>query len=163
VLLLLARLTPAGVEPGDLTALGRVHISLATLGVAVFALASVLSAILLVEDRTLKRKRFDTAAFKDRGAPLESLDRTAHRLIWIGFPIFTIAMVLGAMWAAQRDESLDRPEYALAAVTWGAYATLLVTRVVYGWRGKRAARVNLVGFAAAVAVLVIYLVRRMAA
>ena len=163
VLLLLARLTPVGVEPGDLTALGRVHITLATLGVGVFALASALSAILLVEDRTLKRKRFDTAAFKDRGAPLESLDSATHRLIWIGFPIFTIAMVLGAMWAAQRDESLDRPEYALAAVTWIAYAALLVMRVVYGWRGKRAARLNLVGFAAAIAVLVIYLVRRMAA
>jgi ABC-type uncharacterized transport system permease subunit len=41
------------------------------------------------------------------------------------------------------------------------YAALLVARQIYGWRGRRAARLTLVGFAAALAVLVIYLVRRM--
>ena len=161
VLLLLARLTPAGGPAEDLTALGRIHISLATLGVGIFALASALSAIYLVEDRALKRKRFDTAAFEGGGAPLEALDRNAHRLVWIGFPIFTIALVLGAVWTAKLGERLDRIEYALAVVTWLAYATLLVARQIYGWRGRRAAKLALEGFAAALAVLLVYLVRRM--
>ena len=160
VLLLLARLTPAGTRPEDLNALGRIHISLATIGVAIFAVASVLSAIYLAEDRALRRKRFDTAVFEGGGAPIEALDRLAHRLIWIGFPIFTIALVLGAVWAAQVGESLDRLEYPLALVTWIAYATLLVARGIYGWRGRRAARLALEGFATAVAVLIVYLVRR---
>jgi ABC-type uncharacterized transport system permease subunit len=160
VLLVLARLTPAGVEAEDLTALGRVHISLATIGVGVFALASALSAIYLVEERALKRKRFDTAAFRDKGAPLEALDRLANRLVWIGFPIFTVAIVLGAVWAARLGESFDRIEDALSAITWIAFAALLVMRQIYGWRGRRAARLTLAGFAAAIAVLVIYLVRR---
>ena len=161
VLLLLARLTPAGTDPGDLSTLGRIHISLATLGVGVLALASALSAIYLAEDRALKRKKFDAMAFKDRGAPLEALDRLSHRLIWIGFPIFTVALVLGAVWTSRLGENLDRVEYALAAVTWLAYATLLVARQIYGWRGRRAAILTLEGFAAALAVLLIYLVRRM--
>jgi ABC-type uncharacterized transport system permease subunit len=162
VMLLVARLTPAGVEPGELGVLGRIHISLATIGVGVFALASALSAIYLFENRALKKKRFDTAAFKDGGgAPIEALDRLAHRLVWIGFPIFTLAMVLGAVWVSRRGESLDRPEYPLAAVTWLAYATLLVARQIYGWRGRRAARLTLAGFACALAVLAIYLARRM--
>jgi len=160
VLLLLARLTPAGIEPEDLSTLGRIHISLATIGVAVFAVASVASAIYLVEDRALKRKRFDALAFEQGGAPLESLDRLAHRLVWVGFPIFTVALVLGAVWTARLGESLDRLEYALAAVTWFAFATLLVARQIYGWRGRRAATLTLEGFACALAVLVIYLVRR---
>ena len=105
---MLARLTPAGDRPEDLSALGRIHISLATIGVGVFALASALSAIYLVEDRALKRKKFDTLAFKDGGAPLESLDRLSHRLIWVGFPIFTVALVLGAMWTARLGEILGR-------------------------------------------------------
>ena len=162
VLLIAARLSPAGAAPEDLSALGRVHISLATVGVGVFALASALSAIYLIEERALRRKRFDTAAFRDGGAPLEGLDRLSHRLIWVGFPIFTAALALGAIWVARRGESLDRPEYPLAAVTWVAYAALLVVRQVYGWRGRRAARLTLAGFAAALLVLVIYLVRRMA-
>jgi ABC-type uncharacterized transport system permease subunit len=162
VLLVVARLTPAGTAAEDLSILGRIHISLATAGVGVFALASALSAIYLVEERALRRKRFDTLAFKDQGAPLEALDRLSNRLIWVGFPIFTVALVLGAIWVSKLGESLDRPEYPLAAVTWMFYAALLVVRQVYGWRGRRAARLTLAGFAAALLVLFIYLVRRMA-
>ncbi len=163
IMLLAARLTPAGSAREDLSVLGRIHISLATVGVGVFALASALSAIYLVEDRALRKKKFDAAAFKDRGAPLEALDRVSHRLIWIGFPIFTLALVLGAIWVSKLGESLDRPEYPLAAVTWLAFGGLLVARQVYGWRGRKAARLSLAGFAAAVLVLVIYLLRRIAA
>jgi ABC-type uncharacterized transport system permease subunit len=162
VLLVVARLTPAGTAPDDLSTLGRIHISLATVGVGVFALASALSVIYLIEERALRRKRFDTMAFKDHGAPLEALDRLSHRLIWAGFPIFTVALVLGAIWVAKLGESLDRPEYPLAAVTWIFYAVLLVVRQTYGWRGRKAARLTLAGFAAALIVLLIYLVRRMA-
>ena len=160
ILLVLARLTPAGHAQEDLSTLGRVHISLATIGVGVFALASALSAIYLAEDRALKKKKFDGLALKDRGAPLEALDRMSHRLIWVGFPIFTVSLVLGAIWVSKLGESLDRPEYPLAAVTWLAFAGLLVGRQVYGWRGRRAARFTLVGFGTAVLVLAIYLVRR---
>ena len=162
VMLLAARLSPAGTVPEDLSALGRIHISLATIGVGVFALASALSSIYLVEERALKKKKFDGLAFADKGAPLESLDRLAHRLVWIGFPIFTLAMVLGAIWVSKLGEDLARPEYALATITWVAFAALLVMRQVYGWRGRRAARLTLLGFGAALLVLVIYLVRRMA-
>jgi ABC-type uncharacterized transport system permease subunit len=81
----------------------------------------------------------------------------------VGFPIFTVALILGAVWVSQLDEPLDRPEYPLAAVTWVAYAVLLVARQVYGWRGRRSAKLTLMGFAAALAVLAIYLVRRMVA
>ena len=159
VLLLVARLSPAG-KSEDLSALGRAHISLATVGVGLFALASALSAIYLVEDRALKRKKFDGMAFKDRGAPLEPLDKLSHRLVWFGFPIFTIALVLGAVWVAKLGENLDRLEYALALVTWIAFAVLLVARQIYGWRGRRAAKLTLAGFACALAVLAIYLIRR---
>lgn len=161
VLLLAARLSPAGTAPEDLSALGRIHISLATLGVGIFALASALSVIYLVEERALKRKRFDALSFKHKGAPLEALDRISHRLIWIGFPIFTVALVLGAVWVTKLGESLDRPEYPLAGVTWLAFAVLLVVRQAYGWRGRRAARLTMLGFGAALVVLAIYLVRRM--
>ena len=155
-----ARLTPAGNEPQGLTPLGRIHIMLAVVGVAVFAVASALAAIYLLEERGLKQKRFDTLAWKAGGAPLEALDRLAHRLVWVGFPIFTAAMVLGVIWVSERGGSFDRPEYPLALVTWLSFATLLFTRMVYGWRGRRAARLTLVGFAAALTVLAIYLVRR---
>ena len=155
-----ARLSPAGDDPEGLNTLGRIHITLATIGVGIFALASALAAIYLLEERSLKRKRFDTLAFKSGGAPLERLDILLHRLVWVGFPIFTAAVILGVIWVSERDGRFNRPEYPLALVTWSAYAVLLVTRSAFGWRGRRAARLTLVGFGVALLVLLIYLARR---
>ena len=139
------------------------HIAARRLGVDIIPLGDGFTWLSenIAEDRALKKKKFDSAAFKDGGAPIEALDRISRRLIWIGFPIFTVALVLGAIWTSQLGQGLGHIEYVLAAVTWLAYATLLVARQIYGWRGRRAARLTLEGFATALAVLVIYLIKRM--
>src|SRR5690606_23033308 len=116
VILAAARLSPSGEALPGLTLLGRIHISLATLGVAIFALATLLSVLYLIENRGLKHKRFDGFFFR-RGASLESLDLLAHRLVLAGFPIFTLAIMLGVIWVSQRGSGW-RPEYPLALVTW---------------------------------------------
>jgi ABC-type uncharacterized transport system permease subunit len=155
-----ARLTPSGGELAGLNALGRVHISLATLGIAIFALATAVGAVYLLEARNLKNKRFDGILFR-RGVALETLDTLLHRLIVVGFPIFTIAMMLGALWASQRAVNwYERPEYAISMVTWVAFGGLLLGRTTSGWRGRKAALLTIAGFSAAVIVLLIYLARR---
>ncbi len=155
-LLLTARLTPAGEPTTGLGALGRIHISLATVGVSIFALATALAVLYLLEERQLKHKKLGTIV--QRGTALETLDRLAHRCVQVGFPIFTVAMVTGAVWSARRSAEL-RPEYVIAFVAWTAFAVLLIARVAAGWRGRRAAIITLVGFAAAATVLGIYLAR----
>ncbi len=160
VVLALARLSPSGdAAPQGLTMLGRVHISLATLGVAIFALATALAVVYLVEDRNLKRKKFDGVLFR-RGIALETLDMLSHRLVLAGFPIFTLSIMLGVIWVTQRASGFDRPEYPLALVTWTSFAGLIVVRTTHGWRGRRAAVLTIIGFAAAVLVFAIYLARR---
>jgi ABC-type uncharacterized transport system permease subunit len=159
-ILAVARLSPAGREQEGLNALGRIHIMLAVVGVALFAIATVLSLLYLFEDRSLKKKKFDTQTFKRNAAPLEILDRRSHRLVLAGFPVFTIAFVLGVVWVSQRKSGFERPEYGFAIASWITFAALLVARVVYGWRGRRTARMTVAGFAGAVAVLVVYMIRR---
>jgi ABC-type uncharacterized transport system permease subunit len=159
VILAAARLSPSGEALPGLTLLGRVHISLATLGVAIFALATLLAVLYLIEERSLKHKRFEGFFFR-RGVALESLDRLAHRLVLAGFPIFTLAIMLGVIWVSQRGTGYNRPEYPLALVTWVSYAALIVTRTTHGWRGRRAAWLTVVGFAGALLVFAIYLARR---
>lgn len=159
VILAAARLSPSGDALPGLTQLGRIHISLATLGVAIFALATLLAGLYLIEDRALKRKRFEGFLFR-RGVALESLDRLAHRLVLVGFPIFTLAVMLGVIWVSQRGSSFNRPQYAFALLTWAAFAALIITRTTHGWRGRRAAWLTIVGFAAALLAFGIYLVRR---
>ena len=159
VVLAAARLTPSGEAVPGLTLLGRVHISLAALGVAVFALATAVSVMYLLEERNLKRKRFDRALFK-RGVALETLDLLAHRLVLVGFPIFTVSIMLGVVWLAQRATSPARIEYPLALIAWGTFGGLIIARTARGWRGRKAAMLTVVGFVAALVVFVIYLARR---
>ena len=160
VTLAAARLSPTGSAVAELTTLGRVHISLATIGVALFALATSVSLVYLLHERNLKGKKFDGLLFR-RGVALESLDSLAHKLVVIGFPIFTISLMLGVIWNARRTEStFARPEYPFAVVTWLCFGALLVARTTHGWRGRKAALLTISGFTAAALVLGIYFLRR---
>jgi ABC-type uncharacterized transport system permease subunit len=164
VLLLLARVVPAEAGTPPMGTLGYTHIFLATLGVAVFFIAAVLAVVYLFQDRQLRHKQF--ARVTDRGTPLDTLDRLAARCVSIGFPIFTVAIVTGAMWIARlgvlHGMATLRPEYLLAFVTWVAFAVLLVARLGAGWGGRRAAWLTLGGFGGTVLVLVVYFLRHAA-
>lgn len=159
VVLAAARLSPSGEAMAGLSTLGRIHIALATAGVAIFALATAVAAVYLLQERNLKQKNFDGVLFK-RVAALETLDTIAHRLIVIGFPLFTLSLMLGVVWVAQRASGFDRVEYPIALITWTAFAGLIVARTTRGWRGRKAAVLTIVGFAASVLVLAIYFARR---
>jgi ABC-type uncharacterized transport system permease subunit len=159
MLVIAARVTPAG-GPNlqGVSVLGRVHISLAMLGVGLFAVAAAASALYLAEDRQLKSKSF--GALFHRGPPLEMLDRLVQRCVTVGFPIFTVAIVLGALWMARLGHSYARvPQYWLALVTWAAFGGLLLSRVVAGWHGRRSAILALLGFSTSLAVVLMYLLR----
>lgn len=154
-----ARLSPTGEPMPALTSLGRIHIATATIGVAIFSLASAVAFFYLLQERNIKRKKFDGVLFR-RTAALETLDQLSHRLVVLGFPIFTLSMMLGAIWVSQRESGFDRPEYLIALVTWLSFAVLIVARTARGWRGRRTAWLTLVGFLASLLVLGIYFVRR---
>jgi ABC-type uncharacterized transport system permease subunit len=164
VLLLLARVVPAEAGTPPMGTLGYAHILLATVGVAVFFIAAVLAVVYLFQDRQLRQRRFERVT--GRGTPLDTLDRLAGRCVSIGFPIFTVAIVTGAMWIARlgvlHGMATLRPEYLLAFVTWVAFAVLLVARLGGGWRGRRAAWLTLGGFGGTVLVLVVYFLRHAA-
>jgi ABC-type uncharacterized transport system permease subunit len=157
VMLLAARLSPGGAGSTDgLGLIGRVHIFLATTGVAVFALATAVAIVYLFQERQLKRRHL--GAMVKKGVALETLDMLVHRAVVVGFPVFTIAVLTGGLWTAQRAGGI-RPEYGLAMLAWGAFGAMLVARQAAGWRGRRAALLTVGGFAAAVVVLGLYLAR----
>ncbi len=51
--------------------------------------------------RTATSSASSSSASIARGTPLETLDRLAHRCVSIGFPVFTLAIVTGAIWVAR--------------------------------------------------------------
>lgn len=159
-LLVLARVVPADPGTPRFGSLGMAHVLLATLGVAVFAFAAVLAVLYLVEEGRLRRRRFDRVG---REAPLATLDRLALRCVSIGFPVFTVALLTGAIWIARlggiASPEARRPEYLIAVAAWMAFGALLVARVGAGWRGRRAAWLTLGGFGGTLLVLFFYILR----
>ena len=123
-----------------------VHVTLAFLGNAVFALAFAASAIYLFEDNSLKSKK--APLHRRRFPSLEKLDDLNHKLLAWGFLLLTLGIVTGAIWAhfawGQFWSWEARETWSL--ITWTLYAMLLHGRTT-GWRGRRAATWTIVGFA----------------
>lgn len=78
----------------------------------------------------------------------EVLDRLAYRVVAFAFPVWTFAIMAGAIWAEQawsRYWGWD-PKETWSFITWLAYAAYLHARATAGWRGRRAAVLSLIGF-----------------
>ncbi|HVF07733.1 MAG TPA: c-type cytochrome biogenesis protein CcsB [Actinomycetota bacterium] len=76
------------------------------------------------------------------------LDRLAYRLIALAFPIWTFAVIAGAIWAQNawgRYWGWD-PKETWSFITWVIFAGYLHARATSGWKGRRAAVIALVGF-----------------
>jgi cytochrome c-type biogenesis protein CcsB len=77
-----------------------------------------------------------------------ALDRVAYRVIAFAFPIWTFAVIAGAIWAQDawgRYWGWD-PKETWSFVTWTIFAGYLHARSTAGWKGRRAAVIAVVGF-----------------
>jgi len=80
--------------------------------------------------------------------PINSLDSLLYRTVGIAFPLLSMLLITGAVWANEswgRYWGWDSKEVG-ALVSWMAYAGYLHTRIAHGWRGRRSAYFALLGF-----------------
>ncbi|HUK40555.1 MAG TPA: c-type cytochrome biogenesis protein CcsB [Candidatus Acidoferrales bacterium] len=123
-----------------------VHVTLAFLGNAAFALAFGVSLIYLLQEHHLKQKRM-TSLMK-RFPSLESLDRLNYVLLVWGFPLMTLGILSGSLWAGTHWGnywSWD-PRQISSGIAWLFYGALLHGRITAGLRGRKAALLTMVGF-----------------
>jgi cytochrome c-type biogenesis protein CcsB len=143
-MMVMASLFPARLEQQLIPALQSywlwIHVTLAVLAEAAFAVAFVASVLYLVGSRR---------GFRDPSGG-DTLDTVTYRAIGIGFPLFTIgALFAGAVWAQRAwgsPWSWD-PKETSSLIVWLIYAIYLHARLVRGWRGRGAATLSVVGFA----------------
>ncbi|MGA7827110.1 MAG: c-type cytochrome biogenesis protein CcsB [Geobacteraceae bacterium] len=113
---------------------------------AAFAIAFCAGIMYLLQEHFLKKKKL--GALYHRLPSLEVLDDINYRCLTIGFPLLTIAIISGAIWAESAWGaywSWD-PKETWSLITWFVYAALLHGRLTTGWRGSRAAILAIVGF-----------------
>jgi len=122
------------------------HVTVAFLGNAAFALACGVSLIYLLQERHLKHKKM-TALMK-RFPSLESLDRLNYTLLVWGFPFMTLGILTGSLWAAIAWGSYWSwdPRLIASGLVWLFYGALLHGRITAGLRGKKAALLTIIGF-----------------
>jgi cytochrome c-type biogenesis protein CcsB len=125
-----------------------IHTVLAFIGDAAFAMAFGIGLMYLVQEHYVKSKHLG-GLFK-RLPSLQTLDEINYRLITIGFPFLSLAIITGALWAESAWGSYWRwdPKEVWSLITWFIYALVLHVRLTVGWRGKRAAILSIIGFSA---------------
>lgn len=151
---------PTSAQPEISVGLVRAHIVLATLGVTGFVLAAGVAGLYLGMERRLRTKQFKPNA---SGISLRGLDRLHWWLVLLTTPIFTLAIVTGAI-ALLREGGLEMlsaraVEITAAAVAFFATTASLVSRAVWGLRGRKAAWLTMVAFVCMVLILITYAVR----
>jgi len=115
-------------------------------GYATFAFAFVAGIMYLIQDNQLRSKKM--GLFYYRLPSLEVLDDLIHRSLLFGFPLLTIGIITGSLWANSAWGSYWSwdPKETWALITWFIYAALVHARFTVGWRGRRAAYLAIIGF-----------------
>ncbi|MBW4466802.1 MAG: c-type cytochrome biogenesis protein CcsB [Pegethrix bostrychoides GSE-TBD4-15B] len=78
----------------------------------------------------------------------EALDNISYRMIGLGFPLLTIGIIAGAVWANEAWGSYWSwdPKETWALITWLVFAAYLHARITRGWQGRRPAILAATGF-----------------
>ncbi len=120
----------------------KIHVPANFIGYGCFALSAMVAVAYLIRDRA------SDGGVIARALPArELLDDVMYKSIALGFAFFTIATVLGAMWAAEAWGgywSWD-PKETWALIVWLNYAAWLHMRLMKGWRGASMAWWAIVG------------------
>ena len=113
----------------------KIHVPANFVGYGTFSIAAMVGIAYLITDKV--KRTNPNSAFLTRMPSLEKMDDLMYKSIALGFAFFTIATVLGAMWAAEAWGgywSWD-PKETWALIVWLNYAAWLHIRMSKGWRG----------------------------
>jgi len=116
----------------------KIHVPANFIGYGTFALAAMVASAYLLKSHGM---------LVDRLPSLEVLDDVMYKSISVGFAFFTVATILGALWAAEAWGgywSWD-PKETWALIVWLNYAAWLHMRLMTGLRGRVAAWWAVVG------------------
>jgi cytochrome c-type biogenesis protein CcsB len=145
--------TPAGaLVPALQSYWIAIHVTAMIVASGLYIVGAVVTVMYLAVDRYQRR----TAAGQPSriGGIIQHLpkalvlDRLSYRAILFAFPVWTFGIMAGAIWA---DQAWGRywgwdPKETWSFITWVVYAGFLHARATAGWRGRRAAYIQLVGF-----------------
>jgi cytochrome c-type biogenesis protein CcsB len=119
----------------------KIHVVAAIVSTGVFLVSGVTGGLYLLRERAERRPPAPGRGGILRRLPsAETLDRVTYGLVAFAFPVWTFAVIAGAIWAEAawgRYWGWD-PKETWSFITWVVYAGYLHARSTAGWRGRRA-------------------------
>ena len=126
-----------------------IHVTAAMLSTGAYGVATVATVLYLFKAASEEGKLPRIGPMLARVPESAVLDRIAYRMIAFIFPLWTFAVVAGAIWAEKawgKYWGWD-PKETWSFIVWVVYAAYLHARATQGWKGKAAAWVALAAFA----------------
>ena len=132
------------------------HVTLIFLSYAVFFIAFAFGLLYLIAEKIIREKRH--TIFHNLLPSLGTSDELGYRCTVLGVLLLTIGVIIGAVWTQYIDEDvawrwLDS-QVLFTVVTWIIYVVHMSFRQMWGWRGRKAAYSEIIGF---IAVLCTYI------
>jgi len=123
-----------------------IHVTTCFFGYASFAVSFGVSVLYLIRDRKGSPKEGGSKWLPS----IPVLDEINYKSIVIGFPMLSLGIITGAAWANYAWGSYWSwdPKETWSLITWFVYAAFLHARFTKDWRGRKAAILSIIGFAA---------------
>ena len=123
------------------------HIGLAILAYSLFTFAALHALLMAIAERSLHNK--PTLIHLPSFPPLMVMEKLLFRIVSLGFILLTITLISGMLFS---EQIFGKPmqfnhKTIFSIASWVIYGSLLFGRYQYGWRGQKAIRWTLTGFA----------------
>jgi ABC-type uncharacterized transport system permease subunit len=141
-----AQAAPAPPSPDPV--LLRLHLTVIVLAVAALFVTFAASLVYVAVDRVLKARR--KLRFVLALPSLQQCDAVGRMSLLWAYPLLTLGIVTGVVAVAgSRGGSFGwEPRETLAVLAWAILGVVVAAREGWGWRGRNAALLTIVGFAA---------------
>ncbi len=116
------------------------HMGALFLSLAILAVAFCTALLFLILEKRIKSKTRMEGFLNDMPA-LSILDKTNSIAVIVGFPLYTLGIVTGLLWARPVFGTAvsGDPKEVISLFVWGLFAFLFYVRLVKGWRGRKPA------------------------
>ena len=123
----------------------RLHVITSMLAYALLTLATIQALLLAVQDSHLRSHH--PGGFVRALPPLQTMEALLFEMISLGFVLLSVGLATGFVYLEDMFAQHLVHKTVLSIVAWIAFAVLLWGRYRFGWRGRKAIRWTLIGFA----------------
>ena len=121
----------------------KLHVTVALLAFSVLSIAAALAILLAVQERALRHRQ--VGPWLRALPPLTLTETLMFRLIGAGFALLTLTLLTGILFVDNLFGQHLVHKTVLSIIAWLVFGALLYGRWRYGWRGRRAVNLALLG------------------